>query len=421
MSERVPEGWGGMTLGDLGSTFSGLSGKSSKDFGEGAEFLNYMQVFKNTLSNKEQAGFVKISEGEKQTQVKFGDIIFTTSSETPEEIGMTSVFLEQDWFPYLNSFCFGIRPYDFNDLSPEFANYLFRGEKFRSSIKPLAQGSTRYNLSKENLKKLKIDFPPLPEQKKIASILTSVDEVIENTQKQIDKLQDLKKATMNELLTEGIGHTEFKDSELGRIPKSWEVHKLGKIAIVQTGIAKNSKKIEDFLTVSYLRVANVQDGYLDLSEIKKIEIPRSKMQRYILQKGDVLMNEGGDFDKLGRGTVWQDEIKPCVHQNHVFVVRPDKSKLHPFFLKFFAGSEYGKRYFINNSKQSTNLASINSTQIKDMPIPTPSVDEQQHIIENLQSIESNIFIFEKKLSQTQSLKKSLMQDLLTGKVRVQVN
>ena len=125
MSERVPEGWGGMTLGDLGSTFSGLSGKSSKDFGEGAEFLNYMQVFKNTLSNKEQAGFVKISEGEKQTQVKFGDIIFTTSSETPEEIGMTSVFLEQDWFPYLNSFCFGIRPYDFNDLSPEFANYLF--------------------------------------------------------------------------------------------------------------------------------------------------------------------------------------------------------------------------------------------------------------------------------------------------------
>lgn len=226
---------------------------------------------------------------------------------------------------------------------------------------------------------------------------------------------------MNELLTKGIGHTEFKDSELGRIPKSWEIFPLGQLASIQTGIAKNSKQIEDAIVVPYLRVANVQDGYLDLTEIKTIEIPESKFSRYLLQKGDVLMNEGGDFDKLGRGTVWQDEIADCVHQNHVFAVRPDQTILISEYLKFVAGSEYGKRYFIDNSKQSTNLASINSTQLKEMPIPLASLAEQKSIIINLKSIDSLVEVRQKKLHQTQSLKTSLMQDLLTGKVRVKVD
>jgi type I restriction enzyme S subunit len=281
-------------------------------------------------------------------------------------------------------------------------------------------GGTRAKLNQSDLREIEILSPPIPEQKKIASILTSVDEVIENTQKQIDKLQDLKKATMNELLTKGIGHTEFTDSELGQIPKSWEVAPLGQLAKIQTGIAKNSKKIEDSIVVPYLRVANVQDGYLDLTEIKTIEIPKSKFNRYLLQKGDVLMNEGGDFDKLGRGTVWQNEIADCVHQNHVFAVRPDQTVLIPEYLKFLAGSDYGKRYFINNSKQSTNLASINSSQLKEMPIPRPSVAEQKCIIMNLKVIESLIELRQKTFQQTQSLKKSLMQVLLTGKVRVQL-
>ena len=294
-------------------------------------------------------------------------------------------------------------------------------EQLRGILTSSVRDNGLLNITADSFFALEVSFPSLPEQKKIAAILTSVDEVIEATQKQIDKLQDLKKATMNELLTKGIGHTEFKDSELGRIPKSWEVLPLGEISVVQSGIAKSSKEIDDFLEVPYLRVANVQDGYLDLTEVKLIKIPRSKLKRYLLQHGDVLMNEGGDFDKLGRGTVWQDEVKTCVHQNHVFVVRPDKSRLLPFFLKLFAGSEIGKQYFINNSKQSTNLASINSTQLKDMPIPKPSINEQAAILEKFEPQEKCIALLNRKLTQTQALKKSLMQDLLTGKVRIKVD
>jgi len=198
---KIPVEWGRISIGKLGRTFNGLTKKTAKDFGGGEYFINYLQVFNNTLSDKEKCGLVKIIDGEKQSQVIYGDILFTTSSETPNEIGYTAVFLEKDWSPYLNSFCFGVRPESFNKLIPEYANYLFSGVQFRQLIKPLAQGSTRFNLSKENLKKLEISFPPLPEQQKIASILSSMDSHIDEKQRKLEQTQSLKKSLMQDLLT----------------------------------------------------------------------------------------------------------------------------------------------------------------------------------------------------------------------------
>lgn len=124
----------------------------------------------------------------------------------------------------------------------------------------------------------------------------------------------------------------------------------------------------------------MQDGHLDLSVIKHISIERKNLERYTLKTGDVLLTEGGDFDKLGRGTVWNNEIESCVHQNHVFSVRTDASVLLPEFLSILTASSYGKRYFISCSKQSTNLASINSTQLKQFPVLLPSLDVQKSIV-----------------------------------------
>ena len=133
------------------------------------------------------------------------------------------------------------------------------------------------------------------------------------------------------------------------------------------------------------------------------------------------MNEGGDFDKLGRGTIWQGEIEPCVHQNHVFAVRTNQKILLPEFLNFVSEGSYGKRYFIGSSKQSTNLASINSSQLKAMPIAVPPMKEQVRISDILAKIRNREQVQFRKLIHLQSLKKSLMQDLLTGKVHVKVD
>lgn len=129
---------------------------------------------------------------------------------------------------------------------------------------------------------------------------------------------------------------KMKKTKAGMILVDWEVARLEDVAHIQTGIAKNQNKIQDTqdtVELPYLRVANVQDGYLDLSEIKTISIHKDKVNRYKLEVGDVLLTEGGDFDKLGRGAVWEGQIANCVHQNHVFAVRPsNKIVLSSFYL-----------------------------------------------------------------------------------------
>ena len=168
-------------------------------------------------------------------------------------------------------------------------------------------------------------------------------------------------------------------------PVGWKKTALDHVAEVQTGIAKGKPINGAAVTVPYLRVANVQDGHVDLSVMKEISLKPSEVDRYSLRKGDVLFTEGGDFDKLGRGTVWNGEIEPCLHQNHVFAVRPKPDRLLPEFLAFQAASQYGRRYFQLSSKQSTNLASINSTQLKQFPVLLPPLPEQRKIAEILRT------------------------------------
>ena len=195
---------------------------------------------------------------------------------------------------------------------------------------------------------------------------------------------------------------------------NWQIVKLIEVAEVQTGISKSSqRRLKSPIELPYLRVANVQDGFLDLEEIKTIEIERGKFERYSLKYGDVLLTEGGDFDKLGRGTIWRDEIKDCVHQNHVFVVRPKKKELLPEYLSLLTSSDYGRRHFIKCSKQSTNLASINSTQLKAFPVLLPEIDLQQEIVKRASiwdtAIEKTEALIDVKERQFGWLQKSLMQ------------
>lgn len=202
------------------------------------------------------------------------------------------------------------------------------------------------------------------------------------------------------------------------IPNGWDRKPLEKVAEVRSGVAKGKKNIQDPISVPYLRVANVQDGHVDLSNVKNIEIEKDKLERYSLKFGDVLMNEGGDFDKLGRGDVWLEQIKPCLHQNHVFAVRPKGDLIDSFFLAALAASGYGKNYFLSCAKKSTNLASINSTQIKEFPVLLPSKGEQKKIAKILFTWDKAITTTEQLLANSQQQKKALMQQLLTGKKRL---
>jgi type I restriction enzyme S subunit len=202
------------------------------------------------------------------------------------------------------------------------------------------------------------------------------------------------------------------------IPGNWKKLPLNHVAHVQTGLAKGKKNIRNLQTLPYLRVANVQDGYLDLSLIKSIEVEESNIDRYLLKPGDVLLTEGGDFDKLGRGAIWHGEINPCLHQNHIFVVRPKDELLMPAFLSLLTGSAYGKSYFLKCSKQSTNLASINSTQLKEFPVLLPPLVEQKKIIEITNVWNYAIEKTERLIETKEKRNKAIFHKLLFGKTRL---
>lgn len=196
--------WKEVRLGEIGETYNGLTGKNKNDFGTGEKFITYKNIFDNSRVDIDNYGLVEIEKNEKQNVIKYGDIIFTTSSETSHEVGMSSVVLEDiNENIYLNSFCFGFRLKKENTLYPIFSRYYFRGNKFREDIFKLAQGSTRFNLSKNELMKIKIRIPSLEEQKAIAEVLATADEEIDLLEKLIEELKEEKKGLM-QLLLKGI-------------------------------------------------------------------------------------------------------------------------------------------------------------------------------------------------------------------------
>lgn len=157
------------------------------------------------------------------------------------------------------------------------------------------------------------------------------------------------------------------------------------------GIAKGQRRAsgDTLQLVPYLRVANVQRGYLDLADVKQIEASAEEIAELRLVPGDVLFNEGGDRDKLGRGWVWNGELPLCIHQNHVFRARIRFGVLHPKLLSWYANT-CGQQYFLEHGKQTTNLASINMTKLGALPVPVPPLREQARILEEVEKHLSDI-------------------------------
>ena len=175
--------WEQRKLGDIGTTFTGLSGKSKEDFGHGnARFVTYMNVFTNPVSDPEKVEAVEIDKS--QNAIQYGDVFFTTSSETPEEVGMSSVWLENTQNTYLNSFCFGYRPTE--EIDPYYMAYMLRSDAVRNKIVYLAQGISRYNISKNKVMQIEVPLPELTEQKLLGEYFCQLDNLITLHQREYD-------------------------------------------------------------------------------------------------------------------------------------------------------------------------------------------------------------------------------------------
>lgn len=257
------------------------------------------------------------------------------------------------------------------------------------------------------------------EREAIASLAWTVHEALLRAERATAAAETLKQVAMREVFTRGLRGVAQQELEFGKAPESWRLALLNEVAEVQTGAAKGRKFVDtDVVDVPYLRVANVQDGHLNLSKMKVLRIRRSEIERYRLHEGDVVLTEGGDFDKLGRGFIWRAELPLCIHQNHVFAVRTDRTVLDPEFFAYLAQSPYGKAYFLQVAHKTTNLACINSNKLKAFPVVLPDLEEQRDMVNILKAINQKTDIHRKAHGILEELFTSLLHKLMTGEIQV---
>ena len=197
--------------------------------------------------------------------------------------------------------------------------------------------------------------------------------------------------------------------------------KLSEISDITGGITKGRDlKQAETIFLPYLRVANVQNGFLDLTEIKEIELKADEKEKYLLKKGDVLYTEGGDRDKLGRGTVWNEEIPDCVHQNHVFRARVDKSIAIPEYVAYWSMGSYARTYFFRKGKQTVNLASINKTVLSNLELPIPDLATQEKALAEIESrlsvCDSIEHTVDTALQQAEAMRQSILKQAFEGRL-----
>ena len=313
-------------------------------------------------------------------------------------------------------------------LDAAFSRYALREPSFLAEVEMRSVGVSYPALNASDLGDIPVHLPPEPHQRAIADYLNRemarLDALVAAKERALALLAEKSRALITRAVTRGLDPcVPLRDSGipwLGKMPAHWAVTRLKFVARVRTGIALGkrfgNKLVREY---PYLRVANVQDGHLDLSDVKSISVPDDEARLYHLRAGDVLMNEGGDADKLGRGAIWTGQISPCLHQNHVFAVRP--RRLSPAWLNSWISSDVAKAYFESRAKQSTNLASISTSNLNEMPLLKPPDQEQKTIVDYVTRYTARIDNVRKATERTTALLKERRAALIAAAVTGRVN
>ncbi len=416
MSYHFPNNWSIKSLGEIGRCVRGLTYSPDNVVDNGLLVLRSSNIQDGRLSFNDNV-YVDL-EIDEEFLSKKGDIVICVRNGSKHLIGKSAIVKDDNLKSTHGAFMTVFRS-DLND----YIQHLINSDKFYQFVSRDI-GATINSINTSNLLRYKFPIPPLPEQKKIAAILTSVDTVIEKTQAQIDKLKDLKTGMMQELLTKGIGHTEFKDSPVGWIPVEWEVDSIESfgISILDGDRGKEYPKEKDFFQNEYclfLSAKNVTKHGFKFNETVYI----TKKKDDLLRKGKLIRN---DIVITTRGTVGNIALyDDSISYNHIrinsgmAIIRNQEDKLDTEYLNLVLHSPL--------VCEQIELLAFGSAQpqltiglIKNLFIPKPDIEEQNKISKSIGSIQEKISIVESKLKSLQNTKKALMQDLLTGKVRLKV-
>lgn len=398
----LPPGWEWATLGEIASSVKNgifVSRPGTEPNGVPILRISSVRTMQLKLDNVRYSE-KNIDELSEQDAILLpGDLLFTRYSGSREYVGVCARVPEgAGTFTYPDKLIRARVPI----INSKYLAAAFASPVVRPSVEAVLRTTAgQVGISGSTLKNIRIPIAPLAEQQRIVAALEENLSRLDSGKINITSASRRTEKFRNQIITAGCTGTllgkkgigaplptpvGLNDGSLPSIPSNWQWVRLHEIADVAGGMTKDAKRQGDpsFEKVFYLRVANVQRGYLDLSTVATIKAPREKIEQLALRPGDVLLNEGGDRDKLARGWVWESQLPLCIHQNHVFRARIRNDILDPKILAWHANG-FGRVWAEANGKQSVNLASISLSKIRLLPVPIPPREEQSRIVSNIEA------------------------------------
>lgn len=406
MSE-LPKEWIKATFSTLCG--SGQYGWTTKATAEGIiKYLRTTDITKGQIDWQNVPYCTEIPSDFEKYEVRKGDILISRAGSVGFSVLISTIPVKTVFASYL------IRFIPSQEVESRYIAFFLKSPEYWQQISEVSSGIALANVNAKKLAALQIPLAPLNEQRRIEDKLDRILAKVDACRQRCDRIPLLLKrfrqsvlaaATSGQLTEdwreehrkinsrEEIGNEltsfSFADTDCFgnyNFPESWNTARLEEISEITGGITKDSKRQNpDYEELPYLRVANVQRGFLDLTEIKTIRVPKQRIEGLLLQSGDILFNEGGDIDTLGRGWIWNNEIERCTFQNHVFRARLKNANFEPKFFSWY-GNSRGFEYFLAFGKQTTNLASINKTVLSSLPVVIPPADEQREIARRVETL-----------------------------------
>ena len=391
------DAWEQRKLGEMGQTYTGLSGKTKDDFGHGqARFVTYMNVFSNPISNPEMTEPIEIDP--KQNEVEVGDVFFTTSSETPEEVGMSSILLEKRGKTYLNSFCFGFRPSE--KIDSYYLAYMLRSESTRAKIILLAQGISRYNISKNKVMEIAVSLPSLDEQKMIGQYFSQLDHLITLHQRKFEKLTNVKKSMLEKMFPRnGSCYPEIR---FKGFTAPWEQRKFGEI----------TSKYEDPVPTPHdgyyrLGIRSHAKGTFHSYVAKGQELETAQMHR--VAAGNFIVNITFGWEHAVAITDKNDAGKLVSHRFPQFSFA--EGMVPEFFRYVIVDEKFRHHLWLASPGGAGRNRVLKLDEMLNYLMRFPSRDEQIKIAEFFRQLDNLITLHQRELEKLQSIKKELLEKM----------
>jgi type I restriction enzyme S subunit len=418
---EIPSHWKRTRLRNLGEFYGGLSGKGGDDFKQddnpnNRPYIPYTNILRNTYISKTHFDYVVLEEGEVQNRVQRYDMFFLMSSETHEDLGKSSILIEEVEELYLNSFCKGFR-IDQEEVYPLFLNYQLLGQVFKELISVEGKGFTRINLRQDRLKDVPVLLPPLPEQEEIVRYLDTktqeIDQLVSITEKKIDLLKERRTSTINEVVTKGLNpNVERRDSGvewIGEIPSHWEVKKLKYVCEIVYGISPPDTTYNDEGIGTILINGPVEYSESDFGYTRSLKWTTDPKK--FTEKGSLLFCMRGST--TGRMNITHTDVS--IGRGVCSII----SKENQWYMIY---SMFLVRMWIQEQLSGSTFPSVTSDDVDNYLICSPPLTEQEEIVRYLdtktQEIDQLVSIEENRIKTLKEYRQSLISEVVTGKVKV---